>query len=259
LKKAIIVFSLSLVILLVLSGCATAYIMAMDNRRLVKAVEENWSDELKQFAKEEGLYPDEYAPGYIIPILGDAVGTYILGRVLSTPQEDWPVFGSDTNDGIAGLIMLTSSGIALFTNIFLYPLPPNYINESYYELTRKVKERLKAKRLFESNPNACPIKIVDAWVESDELFGSDLKIKVQNISKKTITAFQVKIYGYNAFGEKVFVDILSDSISGLAQNIRLEPFETSIFSFFTLRTLIAKINVEVIRVLFEDGTNPCSF
>ena len=247
-RKAIIVFLLSLVVLLALSGCATLVTMIVSVN--TNADTEDWPDEIKQFAKEEGLWPEPYKTRFAIPLLSDAISTYLLYKA-GTYSGDYPIFGSDLNDFIAALFVLTSPLISPLANYMLYPPPPNaFITYDY------VVNRYHSKKWLE-NPDLSPLIFDDYNIETpNDSFGVFRKVHITltNISNKTIKSFKIRIYGYNSFGELVNLGIFPAYIEGVVQNIYFRPLKTETFTWDIYDKNATKIKISVKKVLFEDGT-----
>jgi len=271
-RKLLLAFLLLMfvaMLLSTLSGCATILTYRIDNSEIMEKIEKNWSQEYKEVAKELGIFPNEYRPNYVLPVAGDLLSIYIFYKI--GYSETFPVFCSETMDGLAALYSLVEPFGIYWMNRMLNPPPPKNLyatfDKSYMyqkltklveaEIERRKKEAEKerqlkiAKELFKKNPNKCPLKVVETYVSFS---GNYLYVTVRNISPKPVIAFKVKIEGYNVFGDRVSLGTLSDFLYGLADNIVIEPLEEYRASWFTLSDTTHTIKVEIIRVLYADGS-----
>jgi len=221
----------------------------------INADKENWPDEIKQFAKEEGLWPEEYKPGLVIPILGDAISTYMMFKVFNSSSIDLPIWERPINDIIAALVMLTSPFIALMTNYMLYP-PPPFIPDDY------VVARYYSKKWLE-NPDFPPLILNEYTLEipydSFLLFKiGKVHITLTNISNRIIKSFKIKrIYGFDSFGNaETWKMYPSFSESVVQNNIYLRPLEQKTFTWDIWYYMDDAVKIRLLfeKVLFADGT-----
>ncbi|OAA19218.1 DUF5780 domain-containing protein [Kosmotoga sp. DU53] len=254
-KQATITFLISAIILLTLSGCATlmSVSMASQYKHEINYIERNLPDKLKQFAREEGLYPMKYNPNYIVPVIGDLIW---LGVTVDIINKGYNIFDSEfllETLPAEGLYFFLGPGFAFSLNhLFVSPPPP-----LLYSLD-ELKDKYLIKQWAE-NPNMCPIIFVDYKIT----FGPDpyglyqrLCLTFKNISNKTIQAFNVRIYGYDRSGNPVNLSAHSETnyINGIVEPAYLSRFSTSTFTWDIYNKEVAKIEVEVISVLYSDGT-----
>ena len=106
----------------------------------------------------------------------------------------------------------------------------------------------------------CPyLTVNNTSVSSENIYGIIEKkfyVLVQNVSNKVVTAYKVRIRGYNAFNERVNIDF-SDTFVGYADNKYIEPGETyggSSYWSSVYADTVHHITAEIIQVLFNDGT-----
>jgi len=239
-----------------LSGCATILTYRIDNSEIMEKIEKNWSQEYKEVAKELGIFPNEYRPNYVLPVAGDLLPIYIIYKIVCS--ESFPVFGSVTMDRLAALYMIGYAGpLGIYwMNRILNPPPPKNLYATfdksymYQKLTKLVEAEIE-RRKKEAEKERQLKKVVETYVSFS---GNYLYVTVRNISPKPVIAFKVKIEGYNVFGDRVSLGTLSDFLYGLADNIVIEPLEEYRASWFTLSDTTHTIKVEIIRVLYADGS-----
>ena len=256
-RKAIIVFSLSLVILLVLSGCATLMSVstASDYKREIDYIERNLPDKLKQFAKEEGLYPMKYNPNYIVPMIGDLIW---LGVTMDIINKDYNIFDYEFLFEIlpAERLHLYLGPAFAFSLNFLFISPASPLLYSLDEL----KDKYLIKQWAEY-PNMCPIVFVDYKIgPGPDPYGlykyKSLYLTFKNISNKSIRIFNVRIYGYDKSGNPVNLNTHSETNynDGVVKFAFFSRFSTLTFSWEIYNKEIAKIEIEIISVSYSDGT-----
>jgi len=108
--------------------------------------------------------------------------------------------------------------------------------------------------------NKCPyLQIIDTNVLTRNIYGLIEKrfyVITQNVSDKVITAYKVRIKGYDDFGDPKTIDF-RDTFIGISQSLWLEPGENSSGNRYwssVYANAVTNIKAEIIRVLFEDGT-----
>jgi len=250
----------SLTVIFLLSGClATITAFQYDTTRIIKKIENEWPEEYKQYAKDNGLYPKKYKPNYPLSLTADALFWASFGVIIKEGIDPYSV---DT-------WLLASSEVYLVAYFlpltwFMESIPPKL---NYEKLTEKVKkgieeERRKAeeqkryekelelaKERFASNPNLCPLEIIDLGLSSNK---SKIIITVKNISPWPIKAFEVKIEGQNVFGDKVYLGALKDYMLGISEAY-IDPLEIYAASWVNPEETTYSVAAKITRVLYQNG------
>ncbi len=274
-RKAVLLV-IVLAIVLILSSCAT--LMSLLDMKSVDNYNKelmSLSDENKEIVKEIGL--TEVAPA-INPGLAVLVDAWALSPVMLFAvygnKPELPVWASLLSlTGIFGAApaSLLCSGISFFNS--LKSSPTVHIEQYKAKLLQQEKE-LEAKRLgeearklkeearkkqidsfriaLEADPTLSPL-----YVDRISIFREShlyrIAITVQNRSPWRITAFKIKLRGWNAFGDSLWLGIGNQDFVGLAQNISIDPLETKTYTWSIYEDGIYRIEAEITQVMYFSG------
>ncbi|HBX22619.1 MAG TPA: hypothetical protein DEF34_03125 [Desulfotomaculum sp.] len=124
----------------------------------------------------------------------------------------------------------------------------NNSNSSYKNEIEALIKEYEQKRLKEiEEANKPPIEAVRAWVTFNSIGNPEARVRVKNISKKTIDAFTMDIHCYDNFNRPVNHYLRDDNIFGaISQNYKLAPGEVKGDSYYwTLYGHDNTTNIEV--------------
>lgn len=254
----------SLIVILLFSGClATITASRYDTSKIINKIENEWPEEYKQYAKDNDLYPKEHKPNYSLLYASDALFYASIAEIVITAA----MYDSNISDIEAWLTYasLMYLDIYLIANAWFYlTSPPEFDFEKLTEMVRKGVEEEKrkaeeqkryekelelAKERFASNPNLCPLEIIDLGLSSNK---SKIIITVKNISPWPIKAFEVKIEGQNVFGDKVYLGALKDYMLGISEAY-IDPLEIYAASWVNPEETTYSVAAKITRVLYQNG------
>lgn len=256
--------------LLTLSGCATLFSLLDANAadRFNKELA-TLSEEDREFAKLAGVKEVKPFINPLVAIIADAWAlSPLIIQAIHPNQETIPPFLSKISDSgvyVGSFTSLVCSAASIgsclshrsvkekiddYRSIAEHKKRQAEIEE---ETARLRKERFQqAVNEFRENPLRCPLTITKITIIQDE-YNYMIRVTVQNDSPWPVVALKVRLSGWNAFGDRLWLGIASQDLIGLAQNISIPTFGTEDFVWETWENKITKVSADIIRVLHSNG------